>query len=377
VEKTAAEARIVELEDGLRALRDGDLVELRAELASVAQARLELEEALAAAQDRHSLEIVDLQDQLGLAREEREQISQSLAERDQLLQSAEHDLTTLDLADVDEDDDFALEIDRSGGVDIEEAPATPEPSAVQVAVADEIVLLDLEAAISATAQRLTEIGHRVMRLNPEPESTRALAQAAFACAAINLAAPAAWPTLRKMRNGSGVPHTPMIAYALSENAQKGFWLGPVDFVTLPIGETDLRKLIADMAPNARRVIAMSHDFDVMEQVRAQLTAGRISTAVVLDGRQALDLVPTVKPQAAVLHMSPNCTDVFRAVAGLRAQELTREIPILFLLDHEAQPREEAFVTAGIRMLSGRGTLVPDSLPSSLATALHGFQTAAG
>ena len=88
----------------------------------------------------------------------------------------------------------------------------------------------------------------------------------------------------------------------------------------------------------------------------------------LDGRQALDLVPTIRPEAAVLHLSPSCADVFRAIAGLRSAEITRDIPIVFLLDAEAQPREEAFLTAGLRMLTGRGDLVPDGLVDSLASA---------
>lgn len=369
----AAEARIAELEETLRALRDEELAEAIAKIEEISQERASLAEALEAAQERHSLEVVDLQDQLALARQEQEQMSQALAEKDQLLQSAEHGLTNLELEDDIGDDDFALEIDRSGGSETEEAAPAVAVEADAAPVAEGIALLDLEPFVSAAAQSLSEAGRRVLSFKPEPESAGELSQAAFACAAINLAAPAAWPTLRKIRNGAGVRHTPMIAYALSENAKKGFWLGPVDFVTLPIGDTDLNRLLAKLVPNLRRVIAMSHDFDVMEQVRAQLTSARVSTAIVLDGRQALDLVPTVKPQAAVLHMSPNCTDVFRAVAGLRSQEETREIPILFLLDHEAQPREESFVTAGIRMLSGRGTLAPDNLASSLATAFESFQ----
>ncbi len=374
--KTEAESRIAELEESLRALRDGELPEVREQLEALTRERSELSEALEAAQQRHSLEVVDLQDQLALAQQEKDQMSQVLQEKDQLLQSAEHDLTTLELEDDLDDDDFTLEIDRSDGSESDDASQPSTQAASSPAESDEIVLLDLEPFVTSAAQLLSETGHRVMSMKPEPESATELAALTFACAAINLAAPAAWPTLRKMRNGAGVPHTPMVAYALNENAEKGFWLGPVDFVTLPIGETDMRKLLGDMVPNLRRVIAMSHDFDVMEEVRAQLTDGRVSTAVVFDGRQVLDLVPTVKPQAAILHMSPNCTDVFRAVAGLRSQEETREIPILFLLDHEALPREESFVTAGIRMLSGRGTLLPDNLPSSLATALDGFQNAA-
>lgn len=373
--RTAAEERIADLENSIAALRDGDLTALQAEVASLGATRTELEEALAAANERHALEVGDLQDQLALLRQEADQMSQALAEKDQLLQSAEQDLTTLELEDDVEDEDLAIEIDRSGSAADDGTADVAVPVSAPTASTEDVILLDVDPYISPTTQRLSEIGHRVVPMRPDPESTEAIAQCAFACAAINLAAPAAWPTLRKMRNGANVPHTPMIAYALGETATKGFWLGPVDFVTLPIGDTDLRKLLTSLAPNLRRVIAMSHDFDVMEAVRAQLTAARISTAVVLDGRQALDLVPTVKPQAAVLHMSPNCTDVFRAVAGLRAQEETRGIPILFLLDHEAQPREESFVTAGIRMLSGRGNLLPEALPTSLAEALHEFQNA--
>ena len=70
--------------------------------------------------------------------------------------------------------------------------------------------------------------------------------------------------------------------------------------------------------------------DVMSDVRTQLTGVGISTAVVLDGRQALDLVPMIRPEAAVLHLSPSCVDVFRAIAGLRAADIARDIPILFM-----------------------------------------------
>jgi CheY-like chemotaxis protein len=125
-----------------------------------------------------------------------------------------------------------------------------------------------------------------------------------------------------------------------------------------------------LAPKLKRVIAMSNDIDVMSDVRSQLTTAGVSTAVVLDGRQALDLVATIRPEAAVLHLSPTCADVFRAIAGLRSAEITRDIPLVFLLDAEAQPREEAFLTAGVKVLSSRGTLAPDALVDSLASAFE-------
>ena len=378
---TESERKISELESSLSALRDGEVCELKSLIERETNARTEAESALEAEKERHSQEIVDIQDQLSLARKERDDLLASLEEREALLASAEHGLTAIQLDDVlHGDDGFNLEIDRSGTPESDpgELPDTEIASAPGAAAAApiEVVLLDAADTISTSIEKLTEAGHSVTSLDPEPEAASKLAETLFSCAAINLATPTAWPTLRKMRNGAGVAHTPMIAYALAQSAEKGFWLGSVDFISLPIDDVDLYRLLKKTVPDLKRIIAMSHDFDLMEQVRAKLSEKRVSTAVVLDGRQALDLVPTIKPQAAILHMSPSCTDVFRAVAGLRTQEETRNIPILFILDQEAQQREESFLTAGIRMLSGRGTLVPEELPTSIISAVDSFHTAA-
>ncbi|MFN8640267.1 MAG: hypothetical protein U0802_00865 [Candidatus Binatia bacterium] len=125
-------------------------------------------------------------------------------------------------------------------------------------------------------------------------------------------------------------------------------------------------------PKIKRVLAMSNDIDVMSDVRTQLTGVGISTAVVLDGRQALTWCRP-SSQAAVLHLSPTCTDVFRAIARLRAADIARDIPILFLLDAEPQPREEAFLTAGVRMLGSRGGLAPEGLVDTLAAAFDVYR----
>jgi CheY-like chemotaxis protein len=223
-----------------------------------------------------------------------------------------------------------------------------------------------------TSRQLGEYGHRVTPLAVDPESAAELQTRRFACAAINLSVPSAWTTLRSMRTSTSMPRIPLIAYALAANAPRGFWLGPVDFSILPINKCNLAEDLNRLVPKVRRVIAMSNDIDVMSDVRTQLTDTKISTAVVLDGRQALDLVATVRPEAAVLHLSPSCVDVFRAITGLRSSEIARDIPILFLLDDEPQPREEAFLTAGIRMLSSRGNLQHDDLIGTLSAALNPY-----
>jgi len=316
-----------------------------------------------------------LQEQLAAQHEDQERLAQQLAEQAELLQSAEQNLGVLEMPageDLDGDDDV-LEIDR-------DAPDPSETTTDQLVVADdaepdagELFLLDGGESAATAATKLAEFGHRVSAMEATTASAATFKDRTIAGAAVNLATPEACTLVRHLRTGNAIPRMPLIAYALADKASKGFWLGPVDFTPLPVSQVNLPQMLNRLVPRVRRVLAMSNDIDVMSDVRTQLTGVGISTAVVLDGRQALDLVPTIRPEAAVLHLSPSCVDVFRAIAGLRAADIARDIPILFLLDEVPQPREEAFLTAGVRMLASRGGLMPDGLVETLATAFDVYR----
>jgi len=371
-----AQGRIAALERELAQVRDEQLAGAQAKLSAEETARRAAEANAAAAASRFAEELAQLQEQLAAQSEEQERLSLQLAEQSELLQSAEQNLGVLELPAVDgEDSDDVLEIDRDapepGDAPVLEGDAADEAEA---AGAGELILLDALDSAADTARKLADFGHHVSAMATTPQAVDGLRDHTIAGAALNLAAPDAWPMVRHLRNGGGVPRMPLIAYALADKAPKGFWLGPVDFAPLPVSQLKLAELLNQLVPRVRRVLAMSNDIDVMSDVRTQLTSVGISTAVVLDGRQALDLVPTIRPEAAVLHLSPSCVDVFRAIAGLRAVEIARDIPILFLLDAEAQPREEAFLTAGVRMLTSRGGLAPDGLVDTLATAFDGYRS---
>jgi CheY-like chemotaxis protein/predicted nucleic acid-binding Zn-ribbon protein len=369
-----AAARVSALEGDLHAVREQQLAVAETQLAAEREARQLDGEAFAAAEARYQEEIAELRDRLALFNQEQTRLAKELEEKQLLLQSAEHDLTAaIDLSSETDDDDSVLDIDRDYAPEGATSAAAEGLAEVDDDAGGDCVLLDGDEIGAAAARQLAEFGHRVSALAPTPDASDTLKDRTVACAAVNLAAPNAWALLRHMRNGSGIPRMPLIAYALATNAPKGFWLGAVDFAVLPVAQTDLTAMLNRLVPKVKRVIAMSNDIDVMSDVRTQLTGAGISTAVVLDGRQALDLVPTIRPEAAVLHLSPSCVDVFRAIAGLRSAEISRDIPIVFLLDAEAQPREEAFLTAGLRMLTGRGSLAPDGLVDSLASAFDGYR----
>lgn len=370
-----AQRRIAALERELTTVRDQHLATAQSRLAAEEQTRRAAEASAAHAAARHAEELAQLQEQLAAQHEDQQRLSQQLAEQAELLQSAEQNLGVLEIPAGEEIDaaDDVLEIDRDAPEPSTATGDAPALAAAGEADEGELFLLDGDESAAAAAGKLAEFGHRVSALAPTIAAADSMKGRLVAGAAVNLAAAQAWGVVRHLRNGSEIPRMPLIAYALAEKANKGFWLGPVDFAPLPVGQVSLPGLLNRMVPRIRRVLAMSNDIDVMSDVRTQLTGAGISTAVVLDGRQALDLVPTIRPEAAVLHLSPSCVDVFRAIAGLRAAEIARDIPILFLLDGEPQPREEAFLAAGVRMLASRGGLLPDGLVETLASAFDVYR----
>jgi predicted nucleic acid-binding Zn-ribbon protein len=368
-----AQSRIAALERELAAVRDEQLAGTQAKLAAEETARRAAESTAASAATRFAEELAQLQEQLAVQSEEQERLSLQLAEQSELLQSAEQNLGVLELPAEGDDGDDVLEIDRDAPEPGDEPAGAELADEGEAAGAGELILLDAFDGAADTARKLADFGHHVSALSTTPQAIEMLRDRTVAGAALNLAAPDAWSLVRQLR-GSGVARMPLIAYALADKAPKGFWLGPVDFAPLPVSELKLPELLNQLVPRVRRVLAMSNDIDVMSDVRTQLTAVGISTAVVLDGRQALDLVPTIRPELAILHLSPSCVDVFRAIAGLRAADIARDIPILFLLDEQAQPREEAFLTAGVRTLTSRGGLALDSLVDTLATAFDGYRS---
>jgi CheY-like chemotaxis protein len=412
IEKLEAELKgIVEVRDALtrelKETRERLTAEAEEKLTAAEAARQELKTALEAEREARGTEVASLNDQLAQVRAELsaqleemvarhqateaaaqaecERLSQALAEKETLLHSIEEDLATgeptegqegvADESEVEMDLDSLLMIDRSVGeeellVEREEAAGTEAEGTG--ALPEEVVILDAPETGESTAQRLAEFGYKTTALSPNGEFAAHIEHKSVACTAINLGMPTGWRALRLLRTSQGGMGSAVVAYALAPGAPNGFWFGPVDFVRLPVTES-VTELLQRMIPNVRRALAMSADLDVMSDVREELNKGRISTAVVLDGRQALDLVPTVRPEAAVLHLSPSSTDVFRAIAGLRNSDFGRDIPILFLLDSEPQEREEAFLTAGIRMLSGRGNMKADELIEALAEILSPYR----
>ena len=255
----------------------------------------------------------------------------------------------------------ALEIERCAipGADGADESSLDESFEIEVieqtqetSPANTIAVIDGEQGLPMV-EALSGAGWETIACEPTEEAIGRLASQALSGIALNvMAGENGWQLVRSLRNRQDLRKIPLLLYG-KQSEGKGFCFGPVDCVLWPNEPQHLLDALARLAPRAKRVLAMSTDIDIVAGVREQLTGAGLSAAVMLDGKQALDLLPSVRPDAAVLHVSPSCVDIFRTIAGLRAH--SESLPVILVLDREPGSRDATFLAGGTKILANKGT----------------------
>ena len=172
-----------------------------------------------------------------------------------------------------------------------------------------------------------------------------------------------------LRERVGTRGVPILAYAMAPGASAGFCLGRADFGLWPMDPHQMTERLRRLQPKLTRLLTVSADIDGFGRLREPLSKARISTSMVLDGKQALEFASMVQPEAAVLHLSPGCPGIARAIAGLRANEATRDLPLLVLMDKTATSGEDAFYTTSVRQLLSKTEFRFSNLPEEIARVI--------
>ncbi len=251
-------------------------------------------------------------------------------------------------------DDVADEVDGDGdeaslddSLVIEAIERTEDEAA-----ANTIAVVDGELG-APMLEALGSAGWETIACEPTAEAVAGLKPETLSGIALNvMAGEHGWQRVRELRQREELRAVPLLLYGKPSEG-KGFCFGPTDCVLWPSAPQNLLDALARLAPRAKRVLAMSTDIDVVAGVREQLTGAGLSAAVMLDGKQALDLLPSVRPDAAVLHVSPSCVDIFRTIAGLRAH--SEGLPVILLIDEEPSSRDASFLSGGTKILANKGT----------------------
>lgn len=219
----------------------------------------------------------------------------------------------------------------------------------------ELVLLDQGASGEQARAALEGAGFEVTPLGLGEPAVDELARRKLKCVMLNLAAGAAgWRTLKLLRERVATRNVPILAYVMAADAPMGFCFGRTDFALWPLEPGRMIERLGRLRPKLHRLLAVTSDVDGMGRLREPLARAKISTSIVLDARQVIEFATMIDPEAAILHVSPSCPSAARALLTLRANEPTRELPLLVLLDKAAGDDEAFFAQASRQLLSKAG-----------------------
>ena len=156
------------------------------------------------------------------------------------------------------------------------------------------------------------------------------------------------------------------AYTYVFDCGRGLLLGTMDYMPLSMDvRADVERYVENQT--ARRILIVGGDFDVVSHMQEALAGRGCTTSTALNSKQALDLVPTIKPDLVMLDMRLPRESSVRLAYHLRNYMTGfRHLPITFFWRERgdlADFHEQSLTAIRDAVLS------PDDLARGLATVL--------
>lgn len=120
-------------------------------------------------------------------------------------------------------------------------------------------------------------------------------------------------------------------FAYCADGTCGFSFGTVEFFAHPIDVDACVTRLLERRGAVQRLLAVSENVEMTGALREVLSRMRCSTSVAFDVRQAIDLLPMIKPDVVLVDFALPRGEGLRLVSRLRSDAKTRDIPLAVLL----------------------------------------------
>ncbi len=158
--------------------------------------------------------------------------------------------------------------------------------------------------------------------------------------------------LEKLKSNPATRDTPVIIISILSDKEKGFSLGAVDYLTKPI---DRRRLIASVQKlilpigqedQLAPILVVDDDREIAGLVEAYLQGEGFAVTCAYDGLEALDRIREEIPSLIVLDILMPGMDGFQVIQALKANSVTRMIPVIILTAKDLSEEERASLQLG-------------------------------
>jgi signal transduction histidine kinase/CheY-like chemotaxis protein len=249
-----------------------------------------------------------------------------------------------------------------------EAPALPSPPPRP---GQRVLVVDDEPEIGLLLRRYLErAGYAVVEAHSADAALRLARREQPDLITMDIRMPDAdgFTALEWLKGDPATARIPVLLISVLEDSGQGKLLGAVDHVAKPVAEAALLERVAAAlaGANRRRVVLADADADARRPLAHLLRRQGYEVAEAADGAEAVALIRARRPDCALLDVRMPGTDGLAALAMLREDRTTRDLPVILLT---ASPGTSADVRPEAERLRVAGLVAKPSSPEELAAAM--------
>ncbi len=237
---------------------------------------------------------------------------------------------------------LAVQALPQAGVDSGGTPeAAPGPRPTVVVVEDDRRSFDLLRVYLEAA------GARVVSAGDGEEGLDTVRRLSPAGVVLDILLPGidGWDVLAQLKADPGTAAIPVIVVSMLDERGRGFALGATEYLVKPVGKEQLLAALYRAAAMERKggmhtVVAIDDDPLAIELVRASLEPEGWTVLGAATGQEGLELIRERRPSAVLLDLLMPGMDGFEVVEALRADPVTKSVPVVILTSKSMTPQDK-------------------------------------
>ena len=174
-----------------------------------------------------------------------------------------------------------------------------------------------------------------------------------------VAAERGWDIVKVLKGNPATRHVPVLFYAFSGDSDSGSLL-EVDYLTKPMSAAELSEALARqgmLEEEAAGKILVVDDEPQVLAMHARIVEAQLPNCCVLrarNGREALDIIRRERPDLVLLDLLMPELDGFGVLEAMRAEEASRNIPVIVLTGQVLTEEDMARLNRGVASVLGKG-----------------------
>lgn len=196
-----------------------------------------------------------------------------------------------------------------------------------------LIIEDDPMARELLSQYLSEADYAILRASDRQGGLKMSRQHKPDVITLDIMLPEAedgWGLLADLKSDDDTKDIPVVVVSITEDQQRGFAMGAVEWFVKPIQRTSLITAIEQLTESGEKlnILIVDDDPTVVELLQDILESQGHGILSALGGQQGIELALAEKPDVIILDLMMPEVSGFEVVRQLRAQEATAQIPIL-------------------------------------------------